>query len=64
MLTTTLSPILEFDTELQCRYGAQDWDEVLLPEIERQQELGKEGSFGRMPRLPNRKFTKRWKSGG
>jgi len=38
-------------------------DEVLLPEIERQQALVRKWCFEPMPRLPNRRSTKRWKNG-
>jgi hypothetical protein len=43
--------------------SAEDWGEVLLPEIERQQDLRKEWCLGPMLRLPNRRSTKRWKNG-
>ena len=72
--STCYHPLLLFNGEGDCLAGklqpgnvhsAEDWEEVLQPEIERQQEVGKERkwSFGPMPHLPNRRSTKRWKNG-
>ena len=44
-------------------HSAEDWDEVLLPEIERQQELGKEVVFRADAAFANLRSTKRWKNG-
>jgi len=52
--STCYHPLLLFNGEGNCLPGklrpgnvhsAEDWDEVLLPEIERQQEVGKEVVF-------------------
>jgi hypothetical protein len=52
--STCYHPLLLFNGEGDCLgaklqpgnvHSAEDWDEVLLPEIERQQELGKEVAF-------------------
>jgi hypothetical protein len=54
MKSTCYHPLLLFNGEGDCLAGklrpenvhsAEDWEEVLLPEIERQQELGKEVVF-------------------
>ena len=39
-------------------HGAENWEEVLLPEIESRQEC-----FGLMPRWPNRDLRGAWKNG-
>jgi hypothetical protein len=44
-------------------HSAEDWEKLLLLEIERQQNLGKEVVFVPTPPLPSRSFTKPWKSG-
>jgi hypothetical protein len=70
--STCYHPLLLFNGEGEClgaklRPGnvrsAEEWGEVLLPEIERQQDLRKEWCLGPMLRLPNRRSTKRWKNG-
>ena len=52
--STCYHPLLPFNREGDCLaaklrpgnvYSAEDWDELLLPEIERQQKLGKEVVF-------------------
>jgi len=47
-------------------HSAEDWEELLLPEIERQQELGKEVVFRADAARrggPSRKSTRPWRSG-
>jgi hypothetical protein len=44
-------------------HSAEGWEELLLPEIERQQQLGKEVAFGVMRPLPGPRSTRRWRSG-
>ena len=70
--STCYHPLLLFSGEGDCLaaklrpgnvHSAEDWDEVLLPEIERQQEMGKEVVFRADAALPSRRFTKRWKNG-
>jgi hypothetical protein len=57
--STCYHPLLLFNREGDCLaaklrsgnvYSADDWEEVLLPEIERQQKLGKEVVFRARPR--------------
>ena len=44
-------------------HSAEDWDELLLPEIERQQAAKASRSpSGAMPPLPSRRSTRRWRS--
>ena len=40
-------------------HSAEEWEELLPPEIERQQKLGKEVVFRADWLLPNRRFTRR-----
>ncbi len=42
-------------------HSAEGWEEVLLPEIERQQRMGKEVAFRADAALPSRISTRRWK---
>jgi hypothetical protein len=69
--STCYHPLLLFNREGDCLaaklrpgsvHSADDWEELLLPEIERQQKLGKEVFFGPMPPSPNRRSTRRWRS--
>ena len=43
---------------------AEDWDELLLPEVERQQAEGKQVTFRVDAPSPSRRFTRRWRSAG
>jgi hypothetical protein len=43
--------------------SASEWEELLLPEIERQQKLGKEVLFRPTLPSPSRRFAKCWKNG-
>ena len=70
--STCYHPLLLFNAEGDCLgaklrpgnvHSAEDWEEVLLPEIERQQGVGRKLCFGPMPRLPSRRSTKRWNNG-
>jgi hypothetical protein len=45
-------------------HSGEDWDEMLLPEIERQQELGTEVVFRADAASPSRRSTRNWKSEG
>jgi hypothetical protein len=44
-------------------HSADGWEELLLPEIERQQAQGKSWSFAATRPLPSRRSTKRCKNG-
>jgi hypothetical protein len=44
-------------------HSADDWEELLLPEIERQQKLASKWSFGPTPPSPSRRSTRRSRSG-
>jgi hypothetical protein len=64
-------PLLLFDRERDCLaaklrpgnvHSAEDWEELLLPESERQQKLGKEVGFARMRPSPSWRSTGRWKT--
>ena len=70
--STCFHPLLLFNREGDCLaaklrpgnvHSAEDWEELLLPEIERQQRVGKEVAFRADAALPSRRFTKRWRSG-
>ena len=65
-------PLLLFNRDGDClaaklRPGnvpsAEGWEELLLPEIQRQQKLGRKLHFGPTPPLPSRRFTRRWRGG-
>ena len=65
-------PLLLFNREGDCLaaklrpgnvHSADGWEELLLPEIERQQKLGKEVVFGPTLPLPSRRSTRYWRSG-
>ena len=65
-------PLLLFDQEGDCLaakrrpgnvHSADDWEELLLPEIERQQTHKKEVVVRADAALPSRRSTSRWKSG-
>ena len=71
--STCYHPLLLFNGEGDCLaaklrpgnvHSAEDWEEVLLPEIQRQQKLGRKWCFALTRRLPNRRSTKRWRTGG
>ena len=70
--STCYHPLLLFNREGDCLaaklrpgnvHSAEGWEELLLPEIERQQKPGKEVAFRPTPPLPSRRSTKRWRSG-
>ncbi len=70
--STCYHPLLVFNREGDCLaaklrpgnvHSAEDWDQVLLPEIARQQQQGKDMVFGPMPPLPSRSSTRLWKGG-
>jgi len=70
--STCYHPLLLFNRQGDCLaaklrpgnvHSAEDWEELLLPEIERQQKQGKEVVFGLMPPSPSRRSTRRWRSG-
>ena len=44
-------------------HSADTWEELLMPEIERQQKLSKEWRFEPTPPSPSQRFTRRWKAG-
>jgi hypothetical protein len=44
-------------------HSAEGWEEVLLPDIERQQELGKEVVFRADAAFAKRISSKHWKNG-
>ena len=66
-------PLLLFNRDGDCLaaklrpgnvHGAEDWEELLLPEIERQQTLGKEVVFSCRRRLRQTgRSMRRWRSG-
>jgi Transposase DDE domain group 1 len=67
--STCYDPLVLFNSEGDCLaaklrpgnvHSAQDWAELLLPEIERQQELGKDSGVSGQCR--NRRFTRRWRN--
>lgn len=70
--STCFHPLLLFNGEADCVaaklrpgnvHSAEGWEELLLPEIERQQQMGKEVAFRVMRPSPGRRSTRRWKSG-
>ena len=44
-------------------HSAEGWEELLLPEIERQQQMGKESPSGVLRLLPGPRSMGHWKSG-
>ena len=70
--STCYHPLLLFNREGDCLaaklrpgnvHGADGWEELLLPEIERQQAQGKEVTSAATPPLPSRSSTRRSKNG-
>jgi Transposase DDE domain group 1 len=70
--STCYHPLLLFNREGDCmaaklRPGnvrsGEGWEELLLPEIERQQQRGKDVSSAPIRPSPNRNSTRRWKRG-
>ena len=68
--STCYHPLLLFNREGDCLaaklrpgnvHSTDDWEELLLPEIERQQKLGKEVVFRADAALPCRRSTRRWR---
>ena len=68
--STCYHPLLLFNREGNCLearlrpgnvHSAGGWEKLLLPEIERQQTLGKEECSAPMPPSPSRRSTKPWK---
>ena len=69
--STCYHPLLLFNGEGDClsaklRSGnvpsAEGWSEMLLPEVERQQKLGKEVVFRPTRPSPSRRSMRRWKN--
>ncbi|MEK7994284.1 MAG: transposase [Planctomycetota bacterium] len=73
--STCYHPLLLFNREGDCLaaklrpgnvHSADDWEEPLLPEVERQEKLGKEVVFQARPRAPrpspSRRYVRRWNS--
>jgi hypothetical protein len=69
--STCYHPLLLFNNRGDCVaaklrpgnvHSADGWKQLLLPEIERLQKLGKECGSGLMPLLRSQKSTKHWKS--
>jgi Transposase DDE domain group 1 len=70
--STCFHPLVLFNREGDCLaaklrpgnvHSADDWEELLLPEIERQQQQGKKWSYGPTPPLPTRRSTRRLNRG-
>ena len=68
--STCYHPLLLFNRDGDCLaaklrpgnvHSAEDWEELLLPEIERQQRMGKEVAFRADAALPSQ--TRPWRSG-
>ena len=69
--STCYHPLLLFNGDGDCLaaqlqpgnvHSAEGWEEVLLPEIERQQERGKEVAFQADAALPSQRSTRPWKT--
>jgi len=69
---TCYHPLLLFNREGDCLaaklrpgnvHSAEGWEQLLLPEIERQHRQGKEVVFRATPPLASRSCTRRWKNG-
>jgi len=69
--STCYHPLLLFNREGDCLaaklrpgnvHSADDWEELLLPEVERQQKQGKEVVFRADAPSPSRRSTRRWRS--
>jgi len=70
--STCFHPLLLFNAEGDCLaaklrpgnvHSAEGWEELLLPEIERQQQRGKEVAFRGDGPSRDRRSTRRWRSG-
>jgi hypothetical protein len=70
--STCFHPLPLFNEEGDCLaakprpgnvHSAEGWEELLLPEIERQQRMGKRSPSGVMRPLPGPRSARRWKRG-
>ena len=70
--STCYHPLLLFNREGDCLaaklrpgnvHSADGWEELLLPEIDRQQAQGRRWPSAATPPLPSRSSTRRWKNG-
>jgi hypothetical protein len=69
--STCYHPLLLFNAEGDCLaaklrpgnvHSAEDWAELLLPEIEHHKNWVRKWCFAPMPPLPSRRCTRRWRS--
>ena len=70
--STCFDPLLLFNSEGDCLavklrpgnvHSAEGWEELLLPEVERQQGMERRSRSGVMRPLPDRRSTRRWRNG-
>jgi len=70
--STCFHPLLLFNSQGDCLavklrpgnvHSAEGWEELLLPEIERQQGMERRSRSGVMRPLPDRRSTRRWRNG-